>query len=544
MSPWRLIPEGALRRILGGWPGARRDGAATGADRGAALLDLSRALAAAADEEALAAAVARGMEGLFPGLACGVRLVDPRTLALGAAQATRPWRPVARGRIALRRAAAVRAGLPTEALEAAGIDLVEQDQPALDGADGAVAVPMAVAGQLHGVLHLEGAGAAPPAEAEALLLLVAGQAALAARSLRALEEATYLKAFLEKLIENANALIAVVNAEREVIVFNRAFAHLVGRARDEVLGEELDSIVPESGQAALQAILGRTFAGEAVTGAELRFAPRGGGEARVIASSSAIYGSSGAVEGVMLIGQDQTLLRALQERAEHAQKLAETGRLAAGIVHELNNPLTAVSTYAEALLSKLSLSGQDPADLEKLRRIRDAAHRIQRFGRDLIAYARPPQDQPEPVALEEVLRHAAHVCEPTLKAAGAHVELRFDEVPPVWGVRGSLLQVFVNLIVNAAHALEPEGGAVTLELAAAGDHVAARVRDDGPGMTPEVRRRALEPFFTTKTDGKGSGLGLSIVQGIVSRHGGAISIESAPGQGTTVTIMVPVKAAG
>jgi signal transduction histidine kinase len=198
-----------------------------------------------------------------------------------------------------------------------------------------------------------------------------------------------------------------------------------------------------------------------------------------------------------------------------------------------------VTAYADVLVRKLSAQGHDPADVDKLRCILEAGERIQRFSRDLIAYARPPQEKVESVDLASVLEQAAQMCEPALRAAGARVERRLEGVPAVRGVRGSLLQVFVNLVTNAAHALEPVGGMVTLELAAAGEGVAARVRDDGPGMAPEVKRRAFEPFFTTKPNGKGSGLGLSIVQGIVARHGGSVSVESELGAGTTFTVTLP-----
>ncbi len=354
-------------------------------------------------------------------------------------------------------------------------------------------------------------------------------------------DTAHLKKFLEDLIENANALITVVNRERKVMVFNRALSSLVGRRREEVLGKELASLVPHRDRRQLVALLDQTFAGEAATGVELRLALATGGEASAMVNTSAIYGASGAVEGVMIVGQDQTLLRAFQERAEQAQKLAELGRLAAGIVHELNNPLTAVTVYADALVRKLAAQGHDAADVQKLRCILDAGERIHRFSRDLIAYARPPPEKLELVELAGVMKQAAEMCEPALRAAGATVERRLEIVPAVWGVRGSLLQVFVNLVTNAAHALEPAGGIVTLELAPAGDRVAARVKDDGPGMAPDVKRRAFEPFFTTKPNGKGSGLGLSIVQGIVARHGGAIDVESAPDAGSTFTVMLPVK---
>jgi PAS domain S-box-containing protein len=510
--------------------------------QGRALLALSRDLAAARREEELCAALCRALAVLLPGRSCCVRLLEEKTLSLSAIEARGVLRPGAAERLALRRAAVRKVGLSEAELCAAGVAVEEEDAPLFEGSDRATGVPIAVAGALCGLLNVEYAPGAPgdPESDEPLLVQVANHAALAVHNLRSLEEVTYLKSFLEDLIENANALIAVVNREREVIVFNRALTRLTGRARETVLGEELAQLVPPGERRALAAALDRTFAGEAASGVELRLLAAGGGEARVAVNTSAIYGASGEPEGVMLVGQDHTLLRALQERAEHAQKLAEIGRLAAGIVHELNNPLTAVTAYAEALVTKLSLQGHDPADVEKLRRILEAGQRIHRFSRDLITYARPPRDEPAQVDVAALLQQAAQMCEPVLRGAQARVAQRLDEVPKVWGVRGSLLQVFVNLLTNAAHALEPRGGTVTLELSAAGGHVAARVKDDGPGMPPEVKRRAFEPFFTTKGDGKGSGLGLSIVQGIVARHGGAISVESAPGAGTTFTVLLPV----
>jgi PAS domain S-box-containing protein len=513
------------------------------AERSGALLALSRELAEAADEAALAAAVARALEALFPGRSSGIRLLDGQTSVLTARRGNGAFLPGAGERIALRRSAVEKMRLQAASLEARGVIVTDRDAPVFAGCVAAAAVPLAAGGELQGVLNLEYAPGAPgdPEGDQPVLVQVANQVALAVRNLRSLQEVTYLKAFLENLIEHANALILVVNREGEVIVFNQALARLTGRPREEVLGEELASLVRPSERARLRALLARTFGGEPATGVELRLALDGDRGAHVVVNTSAIYGASGAVEGVMIVGQDHTLLRALQERAEHAQKLAELGRLAAGIVHELNNPLTAVTAYAEALIAKLAPRGQDPADVEKLRRIHEAGQRIQRFSRDLIAYARPPADALELVALDRVLQQAAQMCEPALRAAQARVEQRLEAVPPVWGLRGSLLQIFVNLLTNAAHALEPGGGTVTLELSPAGDHVAARVKDDGPGMTPEVRKRAFEPFFTTKVDGKGSGLGLSIVQGIVSRHGGAITLESDLGVGTTFTVLLPVK---
>jgi PAS domain S-box-containing protein len=456
-------------------------------------------------------------------------------------RASRPLGRRVRARLALRRSAVEKTGLAEAALLGRGLRVTESDEGIFEACQRAIAVPLAANGELFGIVNLEyrTGGLGAPDSDEPLLLQVANQAALALRHLRSLREITYLKGFLEDLIENANALIAVVNREREVMVFNRALCSLVGRRREEVLGQPLLSFAPERERRQFAALLDRAFAGHVSTGVELRLALSTGGEASAMVNTSVIYGASGAVEGVMIVGQDQTLLRAFQDRAEHAQKLAEIGRLAAGIVHELNNPLTAVTAYADVLVRKLSAQGHDPADVDKLRCILEAGERIQRFSRDLIAYARPPQEKVEAVDLAGVLEQAAQMCEPALRAAGARIERRLEGVPAVRGVRGSLLQVFVNLVTNAAHALEPGGGVVMLELANAGEGVAARVRDDGPGMAPEVKRRAFEPFFTTKPNGKGSGLGLSIVQGIVARHGGSVSVESELGAGTIFTVTLP-----
>jgi PAS domain S-box-containing protein len=508
-----------------------------------ALLALSRDLSTAQREEDLAAAVVRALDALFPGRSYCIRLLDPRQLSLTSMRAKGHLAPAMRRRLALRRSAVLRSGLSEAQLLAGGAAVLERDEPVFVDGVRATAVPLTVGGSLHGVINLEYGRHSPssPEVDEPLLMQVAHQAALGARNLRTLEELTHLKTFLEDLIENANALIAVVNRDREILVFNRAMALLTGFPREEALSEDLLDLVSDGERRRVEGVLERTLAGDAVSNFETRLRMRSGGEVRVAVNTSAIYGASGEVEGVIAIGQDTTLLRALQERAEHAQKLAELGKLAAGVVHELANPLTAVAAYSENLFTKFSFSGADPGDLEKLKRIREATVRLQRLSRDLMAYARPPTEHREEVDVRVLLEEAARFCEPALAKAGARLEKRMEPVPPVWGQKGSLLQVFVNLITNAAQALPGEGGEVTLELAPAGRQVSVRVRDSGAGMPEEVRQRIFEPFFTTKRDGAGTGLGLPIVQGIVSRHGGAVAVESEPGKGTTFTVLLPTE---
>jgi PAS domain S-box-containing protein len=505
-----------------------------------ALLALSRDLAEAGTEEQITGAVARALQVLFPGRSFAVRLIDHRTLALRTLHASGRLRSGARARVALRRSAVERTGMSLPALEEAGVLVTEQDEPLFDGCAVATSVPLAVGGQLFGILNLEYAPErASEREHDApLLYRVANHAALGVRNLRSVEELTYLKTYLENLIEHANAFVLVVNRTRELTVWNAALVRATGLEREAALGEDLLALVRAEDRDALGKVLDRGFAGDAVAGFETRLLRATGGEARVAFNTAPVVGASGEVDDVIAIGQDLTLLRSLQAAAEHAERLAGIGRLVAGVVHELNNPLTAVNMYSDVLVEKLTHAGHDPADVEKVKAIHEAGMRIQRLARDLVAYARPAGARTEPVDLAEVIEEAIRLARSALKEHSGLVDKRIGDVPPLEGSRASLVQVVVNLVRNAAQAI-PDGGHVGIALAAEGGAVKLTVSDDGAGMEPEVAARAFEPFFTTK-GGQGIGLGLPIVQGIVERHGGSVHLATAPGKGTQVTVSLPV----
>jgi signal transduction histidine kinase len=226
-----------------------------------------------------------------------------------------------------------------------------------------------------------------------------------------------------------------------------------------------------------------------------------------------------------------------------SEKLASLGQIAAGVVHELNNPLTSIVGYSDYLRAKAERNHGDPSDIERLRRIGDAAGRILRFSRDLIAYARPSIEPPSPVAIHAVVDQAFVFCEHLMGPASIRVERQFaPDVRPVLGVRDQLTQVFVNLIINACHAMEPAGGtlAIRTELSMPRRAVKISVSDTGHGIEKGSLNRIFDPFFTTKTDGRGTGLGLSIVRNIIHLHGGAIAVDSTLGSGTVFTLELPI----
>jgi signal transduction histidine kinase len=225
-------------------------------------------------------------------------------------------------------------------------------------------------------------------------------------------------------------------------------------------------------------------------------------------------------------------LEAAEARAEHAERLACMGRLLAGMVHELNNPLTALTMYAASLSSP-----SDPVEQEKVSGILEAAGRIQRLSSELIDYVRPAATTAS-LDLAELIDEALRLARPELNASGAAVE-RERVTAVVLGSRQSLVQVIHALLSNAAHATGA-GGHIRVSVAEPGGEVRLSVADDGAGMLDEVRARAFDAFFTTRP-GEALGLGLSTARAIVDRHGGRITLESAPGRGTTVTVVLPAR---
>lgn len=233
-------------------------------------------------------------------------------------------------------------------------------------------------------------------------------------------------------------------------------------------------------------------------------------------------------------------LRILNSHMMQAEKLASLGQLAAGVVHELNNPLTSIVAYTDWLIRKQGPGG-DPDSLERLRRISESSTRILRFTRDLVAYARPSSEVPVQVGIHNVIEQALAFCEHVLAEHDAVVTRLFgDDLPPVRGMPEQLAQVFVNLFTNACHAMPATGGrlGIVTGLDPQG-RIFVAVEDNGHGIAVEHVTAIFTPFFTTKGDGRGTGLGLSIVRNIMDNHSAEIRAERAPDGGARFVLTFP-----
>jgi two-component system NtrC family sensor kinase len=235
--------------------------------------------------------------------------------------------------------------------------------------------------------------------------------------------------------------------------------------------------------------------------------------------------------------REELLKQATRQQISRSEQLASVGRLAAGVAHEINNPLTGVLGFAELLRQKENLDDQDRQDLDVI--IRETK-RAREIVRGLLDYARETPSIRTRLDLNDVIRQ-------TVRLLGNReafeqivvVEDLAEDLPPIDGDRNQLQQVFLNLSLNACEAM-PQGGTLLVSTSCDGDRVVVKVTDTGCGIKKEHLDQIFEPFFTTKPVGKGTGLGLSVSSGIVHQHGGTLDVESEEGKGSTFTVTLPV----
>lgn len=233
--------------------------------------------------------------------------------------------------------------------------------------------------------------------------------------------------------------------------------------------------------------------------------------------------------------------QAAESRLIRTTKLAAVGEMAAGVAHELNNPLTTVVGFSELVLESLPPDSPQQEDMEvvlkEARRARDVVRR-------LLDFSRQSETRRAKADLNELIRDVLSLMQHMFHINGVTITTLFDQnLPWVLIDRNQMKQVFLNLFHNSLNAM-PEGGELVIETRSSSRYGApfasVEIKDSGEGIPPENLPRIFEPFFTTRADQGGTGLGLSVTFGIVSEHGGAIEVESIPGEGSTFTVFLPL----
>lgn len=499
-------------------------------------------------EEELIFLFANTFQTLLPGRLVCIRLIDPESIELSLVYANGRLRADRRGRLELDQSTIEGQALSCDesertSLSKIGIPVTAMYSPIFEKGRSGFSVPLFDATHLFGLINVEYGEPRAEFDLDKMLAVpLARQMTWAVRNAKLVADSTYLRDYLEKLLDNANALVMVVDRNRKIEVVNKVVEELTGFDRNELLGRSIDWLVGDEGIQRLSPVVSNALRGESMRNIEVALPRSDGGDITIAFNTAPILGGFGEIEGIVFIGQDLTEIQKLQEQVIHSEKLATLGQLAAGVVHELNNPLTSITVYSNYLLKKLTDSGADESDLSKIQRILEGAERILQFTKALVAYARPSSAAPTSISVKELAVRASSFCDHLVAKARATVEIKIPEgIKNILGVEDQLQQVLVNLITNACHAIPASGGCITIEAEELDDgRIHLIIADNGHGIRPEILDQIFEPFFTTKPVGVGTGLGLSIVRNIIRNHQGDITVESALDRGTTFHIyLVP-----
>jgi PAS domain S-box-containing protein len=504
---------------------------------------LGKGLSIETSRQRILVMIVEALQALFSQAHYLVQLTDPKTCEPTLVDYRGPLIAGVASTIHLTASAVEKTRLNSSTVQAANVEISEYPPRLFDNSIHTLLVPLVADEQLFGAIHLESDERFPlDADDEMLLISLANQLAMGLRNQRLLEETAFLKDYLSDILEQANALIIVTDINRQILVFNKAAEHLLGFPKDQTIGTDLFIWVPGEEHSRFAEKISSTFSGGlSATGVETRMRNRDGELVQIIFHLSALRDRNGEIDSLILVGQDMTQVRQLEAQIIEAEKMASLGKLAAGVVHELNNPLTSISVYAEYLLKKMRAGDLVENDVAKLERIRAGAGRIQKLTRDLVSYGRPSSEEPEMLQFNEIVLQGLSFCEHTVRKYDVVVHRNLaEEIPEFLGNRTQLLQMIINLITNSCHAMQG-GGELMLKVQRINPKIVELVvGDTGTGISSKDFSRVFEPFFTTKSPGEGTGLGLSIVSRIVEHHGGEIEVSSTLGVGTSMRIKLPL----
>jgi len=352
--------------------------------------------------------------------------------------------------------------------------------------------------------------------------------------------------FIEAIIDSLPLSLYAVDRNFEIVAWNRnRELGELGIPRGSALGKSVFGVLTRQKRELLESEFARVFASGEIQRLENTTALANGELKHWLISKIPMWiDRSGEVSHVIAIGEDITARVEANRAVARAEKLAAIGRLAAGVVHEINNPLATISACAEALESRVSGGEFKESDaLEDLREylglIRSEAFRCKTITNGLLDFSHTRFSEHILVNLADVIASAARLL--SHQQRGELVELQIetaDDLPLVAGDAGQLQQAVIALATNAIDAM-PDGGVLKIASRKNGDSVLVEVSDTGVGIPQQNITKIFEPFFTTKEIGKGTGLGLAVCYGILTEHEGHLDVQSTPGVGTTFTISLP-----
>jgi two-component system cell cycle sensor histidine kinase/response regulator CckA len=357
-----------------------------------------------------------------------------------------------------------------------------------------------------------------------------------------------------ELVQSANCIILRMDTNGQVIFFNNYAQRFFGYREEEIIGKNVvGTIVPQKDSSGfdLEAMIKDIGAKpERYVSNENENLRRNGELVRVTWMNKAIYDEEGRIREILAVGIDVTEKWKLEKRLAQAQKMEAIGTLAGGIAHDFNNILSAIIGYTE--LSLMDTPKDDPIQ-NNFKQVLKAGGRAKELVRQILAFSRRRENELQPIKVNLIVNEAIKLLRASLPST-IQIRHNIKSNLTVLSNATNIHQILMNLCTNSSYAMQEDGGILEVNLSDenldanfAGQHPGAKpgkfikftVSDTGSGMSPEVLGRIFDPFFTTKKVGQGTGMGLSVVHGIVKSHGGAITVESLPGQGTTFNLYLP-----
>src|SRR5438876_621991 len=410
-------------------------------------------------------------------------------------------------------------------------------------------VPCVVRGRMVAVIGLgrSGDGALLSSEDVEILRMVSGYIAVAIENSLLYQEQQQraaelelLKEFNESIVESINVGLMAVDLDGRITRLNSALEEIFSLARDEAIGGKVEELFAEDFADTLHQVLGPEgwYLRQTRQIYKLHTATRAGRSLVLNIALAPLWAESDEQTGALVVFENVTQRLQLEEQLQQREKLSSIGLLAAGVAHEVNTPLTGVSSYTQMLLNMLAENDPKHALLQK---VRTQAERATNIVNNLLNFSRTGSaTEFAEIDISQVLDDTLQLLEPQLRRNQIEILRAYRAGSPLlYGNSGKLQQLFTNLVLNARDAI-PDGGRITISTDSSEDSsLTIAVSDTGIGIAPENVAKIYDPFYTTKGVGRGTGLGLAVSYGIVQEHTGHISVESTPGQGTSFRITLP-----
>ncbi len=346
--------------------------------------------------------------------------------------------------------------------------------------------------------------------------------------------------YLKNILHASDSAIMVIDENEKFIAWNKGAEKIFGYKEEEILHSPSSTLMPDESKFKdeLKFIQNEIKSSGYVKILETERKSKDGTIIPVQLSVTKLPSNNGkSYSGRSVIIKDYTEVKKLQQQVDQSEKLAVIGQVAAGVAHEIGNPLASISSLVQIMQRTIN----DESLIDQLATIKENIDRITKIVRELVDFSRPPSYEQMMISVNDVVKTALGIVKYDKRVRKVKFDTNFDEsLPRINIVPDQVLQVFVNIMINALDAIAGEG-TITVNSKLSKDKVAVEIIDDGCGMDEKTLGHIFDPFFTTKEVGKGTGLGLSVSYGIIKKFSGKIEVESEINKGTKFTVELPIE---